>query len=253
MMRHPMDLADHRILVTGASSGIGRATCHVLARLGARLVLVSRNRDAMQETCAALDGGPHCVAPFDLAESEKIPLWLKERVRDGDPLSGLVHSAGVQFTLPLRMLDPAKFEGLMRVNLAAAIQLTRGFRQKQVSTKPASVVFISSVMASVGQPGISAYCASKGALEAAVKSLALELASESIRVNCVAPGHVETPMAERLRATLTDEQFAAVERMHPLGLGRPEDVANAVAFLLAESGRWITGTTLTVDGGYTAH
>src|ERR1019366_3701678 len=99
---------------------------------------------------------------------------------------------------------------------------------------------------------VSVYAASKAALIGLVKSAALEFVTEGMRLNCVAPGHVETEMGEQFRDSLTPEQFAAIERLHPLGLGKPRDVAGAVAYLLAETGRWITGTTLVVDGGLTS-
>jgi NAD(P)-dependent dehydrogenase (short-subunit alcohol dehydrogenase family) len=116
-----------------------------------------------------------------------------------------------------------------------------------------SIVFISSVMASVGAPGAAAYSLSKAALHGLARSLALELAPVQIRVNCVAPGFVQTPMFDRMASSWDAEQRARVGADHPLGLGAPLDVAHSVAFLLADTARWITGTVLTVDGGYTAH
>jgi len=252
-MRNPMDLTGRTILVTGASSGLGRATSLLLGRLGARLVLVARNVEKLQQTAAMLEDPAHRVEPFDLTRADEIAGWMKTLAAEVGPLGGLVHSAGVHATLPLRMLTAKRIDRLMQVNFTAAVCLTKGFRQKDVCGPPAGVVFLSSVMGLVGQPGVSAYAASKGALIAVARSLALELAAEGIRVNCVAPGQVQTEMAQTQQASLTEEQFAAIEAMHPLGIGRPEDVAHAVAFLLADTGRWITGTTLTVDGGYTAH
>ena len=114
-------------------------------------------------------------------------------------------------------------------------------------------MLVSSAMGLVGRPGIPAYSASKGALVALARSAALELAKDQIRVNCVAPGFVRTEMLEQLREWLSSEQLAALEAQHPLGLGAPRDVAYAIAFLLADTSHWITGTTLVVDGGYTAH
>jgi NAD(P)-dependent dehydrogenase (short-subunit alcohol dehydrogenase family) len=248
-----MDLTDRTILVTGASSGIGRATSILLGELGAKLILVGRNPAGLRETSRQLGGAAHRLEPFDLAQAGTIPDWVKDLAQQEGPLAGLVHCAGLHLVRPLRFLDLEKAEQLMRVNFLAAMQLAKGFRQKGVRASSGSIVFLSSVMGSVGQPGVSVYCASKGALMALARSLALELASESIRVNCVAPGIVKTEMTAQLESSLTEEQFTAVKNLHPLGLGHAADVANAVAFLLADTGRWITGTTLVVDGGYTAH
>ena len=181
-----------------------------------------------------------------------ISVWMKEIAKSVGPLHGLVHSAGVHQALPLRFQSTEQLDTVMRINFLAAVQLAKGFRQRNVCTSPSSIVFLSSVMGLVGQPGVSAYSASKGALIALSRSLALELVADGIRVNCVAPGQVRTEMAEQQQQSLTAEQFAAIEARHPLGLGRPSDVASAIAFLLADTGRWITGTTLVVDGGYTA-
>jgi NAD(P)-dependent dehydrogenase (short-subunit alcohol dehydrogenase family) len=252
-MFNPLDMAGRSILVTGASSGIGRATCVVLSRLGARLILVARSQQNLEETRCLLDGDGHIVETCDLRETDAIPSWLKRFGAEHGPLDGLVHSAGVHVTLPLQFMSGEQLNDIMRINFTAAVQLAKGFRQRKVHASASSVVFVSSVMGLVGQAGVSAYVASKGALIAVARSLSLELAADGIRVNCVAPGQVESKMATSQDATLTDEQRAAIETMHPLGIGQPEDVANSIAFLLADTGRWITGTTLVVDGGYTAH
>ena len=141
----------------------------------------------------------------------------------------------------------------MQTNWSAAWLLAKGLRQPGVHSKPASLVYISSVVGMAGQPGLSAYASSKGAVLALTKALAMELAGEGIRVNAVVPGYVETEMAQNLEKILSGDQMEAIRRMHPLGIGTALDVAHAIAFLLAETGRWITGTSLVVDGGYTAH
>jgi NAD(P)-dependent dehydrogenase (short-subunit alcohol dehydrogenase family) len=254
MSFNPLNLKGHSILVTGASSGIGRETSVLLSKLGARLVLVSRNAERLAETERLLEGPGHRVEAFDLTSLSEIPNWLKGLAAEVGPLSGLVHSAGTHFIRPLRVLTPESLDEAMRVNLGAAVALVKGFRQKNVRhSGGASVVLVASVMGLVGQAAVSAYAASKGALISLGKSLALELAGEGIRVNCVAPGLVKSEMTERFLASLTPEQAAAVEKMHPLGIGSPLDVAHAIAFLLAETGRWMTGTTMIVDGGYTSH
>lgn len=256
-MLNPMDMSGRTVLVTGASSGIGRETAILLSRLGARIVLVARDQGRLEETASQLApstaGAAHCVEPFDLNSTDEISKWLKRIAGETGVLHGFVHSAGMQVTKPVRFLDLATIEATFHINFLAGFALAKAFMQKGVRSDGASLVFLSSVMGSVGQPGISAYAASKGALNALVKSLAMEFARERVRVNCVAPAHVRTEMAEQVEAALTQNQFEAIEAMHPLGIGSPTDVAHAIAFLLADTGRWITGTTLFVDGGYTAH
>lgn len=252
-MINPMDLKDRTILVTGASSGIGRETAILLSQLGAHLILVGRNLEQLSKTLFSLEGTAHQVYAFDLSAVDEIPRWMKEVISASGPLYGLVHSAGVQFTRPLRIMSSESIEELMRINVTASIFLAKAFRQKEVSVDSGSIVYLSSVMGLVGQSGQSAYSASKGALVTLTKSLALELSRENIRVNCVAPAMVNTEMTEKMLELLTPEQIKQIEIMHPLGIGRPRDVANAIAFLIADTGRWITGTTLVVDGGYTAH
>ena len=252
-MFNPMDLSGQTILVTGASSGIGRETAILLSRLGARLVVVGRNVEQLQRTIARLEPGAHRAEVLDLAQqADRIPSWIKELTKEIGPLRGLVHSAGIHQARPLRFLSAENLDDVMRINFVAAVQLAKGFRQRGVCASSSSIVFLSSVVGLVGQSGVSAYSASKGALIALSRSLALELVAEGIRVNCVAPGQVRTEMAEQQQQSLTAEQFTAIEARHPLGLGQPSDVASAIAFLLADTGRWITGTTLVVDGGYTA-
>ena len=252
-MINPLDLTGMTILVSGASSGIGRSIAIYLSQLGAKLILVGRNPERLAAARAQLAAGPeHLVEAFDLSQADAIPGWLREVAAKSGPLHGIVHSAGMMMPKPLKLLTDADFTKTMAVNVGAALALTKGFRQKGVCAPPGSVVYISSVMGLVGQPGISVYSATKGALGSLARSLALELAREQIRVNCVAPAMVKTEMLEDFKARLTEAQFAEQMRAHPLGLGEPEDVASATAFLLSKAARWITGTTLVVDGGYTA-
>jgi len=252
-MINPMELTGHTVLVTGASSGIGRETAILLGQLGARVILVARNETSLVKTLSKLEGTGHHIEPFDLTGVEKIPGWLKKIAAKFKNISGLVHCAGIQITSPLRYIRMEDIDATLCINLKAAISLTKGFRQKTVCANGGSIVYLSSVMGLVGQPAQTAYVASKGALVALSKAMALELARDSIRVNCVAPAVVQTAMTEKLRDTLTPEQFELIVSHHPLGIGKARDVANAIAFLLAETGRWITGTTLVIDGGYTAH
>ena len=252
MTSNPLAMKGRTILVTGASSGIGRETAILLSELEANVILAGRNRERLEETRDRLRGSAHRIETFDLNDAAAIPAWLKKITLETGPLSGLVHSAGIQKTIPLRVVSVPSIEAIMRTNVTSAIMLMNGFRQRGCSVRGGSVVLISSVAGLVGQPAIGAYSASKAALIGFTKSSAMELAPEGLRVNCVAPGYVDTEMALEFRDKLPAEQFEAIAQMHPLGLGKPLDVAYAIAFLLAETGRWITGTTLVVDGGYTA-
>jgi NAD(P)-dependent dehydrogenase (short-subunit alcohol dehydrogenase family) len=141
---------------------------------------------------------------------------------------------------------------LLRTNLHSAILLARGFRQRHCHATGSGMVLLSSVMGLVGTPMVSVYSGTKSALMGFARSLAVELANQRIRVNCSAPAFVRTEMLGQVKAMLSPERFAALEKAHPLGFGTPRDLANAVAFLLADTGRWITGSTLVVDGGHSA-
>jgi NAD(P)-dependent dehydrogenase (short-subunit alcohol dehydrogenase family) len=248
----PFGLEGRRILVTGASSGLGRATAAALGGLGARVVLVGRDPGRLAAAAAAVPGGGGQAERFDVAATAEVGPWLAGLAKAGGPFDGLVHAAGQHAFTPLRTLDLDEVGALMRVNFESALALAQAFRRRGVHRGGGSIVLLASVAGLAGQPGLAAYAATKGALIAAARSLAVELAPERIRVNCLAPGMVRTEMAERIRATLAPEQWDAVVGQHPLGLGEPADVAHAAAFLLSDAARWITGTTLVVDGGYTA-
>jgi NAD(P)-dependent dehydrogenase (short-subunit alcohol dehydrogenase family) len=247
-----LDLSGRTVLVTGASAGIGRATAILLSRLGARLVLAGRNAERLRETESSLDPGNHLVEAFDVTQGS-LPASFDHIVGAVGPLDGLVHCAGVTALTPLRFVAAEQIDTMMRVNFHAAVLLTKEFSKKRNHHAGSSVVLVASVAGLVGVIGRSVYGATKGAVAAFARSAALELAQAGIRVNCVAPAYVKTDMYDAGLASLTTDQLnAVIAATQPLGLGEPIDVANAIAFLLSNGARWITGTVLAVDGGYTA-
>lgn len=249
---NPMELRGRNILVTGASSGIGRETAILLGQLEANVILAGRNRARLDKTRECMHGSNHRIEVIDLNESATIPGWIRKVSEEAGPLHGLVHNAGIHKAIPLRVISSAEVERFTRTNLSSAIMLVVGFRQKGCCVHGASIVLLSSVAAFCGQPVISVYAATKAALIGFAKSAAMELSGEGLRVNCVAPGFVESEMTAAFREKLTPDQYETIVRMHPLGIGKTRDVAYSIAFLLADTGRWITGTTLVVDGGYSA-
>ncbi len=252
-MYNPMDLTGKRILVTGASSGIGRECAVVLSRLGAEIALVARNRQKLNETFEIIQNQQqhHLIIPFDLAEVEKIESVFATVCSDGRKLDGFVHAAGISALIPLQVTTLKTVQDIFNINFTAFVMLAKQFAKKKYSTG-GSIVGISSVAARSGQPSLSIYCGSKGALEATIRALALELVSKKIRVNSVVPSYIRTSMQEEAAQTLPEEAYQRIVAKHPMGLGNPEDVALAVAFLLSDAARFITGTHLVVDGGYLA-
>ncbi|MEO5330762.1 MAG: SDR family oxidoreductase [Magnetococcus sp. YQC-5] len=252
-MINPMSLEGKRILVTGASSGIGQAIAILLSELGANVVLVARDQKRLNKTLALLAGEGHLAESMDLALLDDIPAWFAKIIESFGVLDGLVHSAGIQYTAPLQSIQLSDMALMFRINFDAAMMLAQAFRKRNAHNPVRSgIVYISSVASLSGVPGNAAYAATKGALTSLARTLALELARDNIRVNTVVPALVRTELAETLLTKLSQKQREALMERHPLGLGQVEDVAHAVAFLLSEAGRWITGTSLIVDGGYTA-
>jgi len=252
-MPNLLDLTGRHFLVTGAGSGIGRAIAVLFAALGAKLSLVDRDEASLVEAVAGMPPGDHARHVFDLEDVERIDGLVKDIVATNGPLHGLVHAAGTQAVMPAKDIKPETWRRILAVNCEAALALGRNMGRKRVyAGDGGSIVFISSIMALAGNPGSVAYSMSKSALHGLARSLALELAPTGVRVNCIAPGFVHTPMLERLARTWDASQREAVESLHPLGFGQPEDIANAAAFLVAQTGRWVTGTVLVVDGGYLA-
>lgn len=238
-------------MVTGAASGIGRAIAVLLSELGAQVACVDMDETGLQETDKLLCGTGHSLQTRDLRDIAGIGPWFIETAETGGLFHGFVHAAGIPARMPLRALTPEVWRNVLLINTEAALALSKAFSGRRVfAGDSGSIVFISSVMAQVGAAASAAYSLSKAALDGMARSLAVELAGRKIRVNCVAPSFVRTAMFAKMEESWDKEQIAQVEALHPLGIGSPEDVANAVAFLLGNAAKWITGTVLVVDGGY---
>ncbi|MEE4677184.1 SDR family NAD(P)-dependent oxidoreductase [Pseudomonas alliivorans] len=252
MVSSPFSLSGKVVMVTGASSGIGSQVAIWLSQQGARVVLVARNTERLEATRLQLHGEGHGVEPFDLLDGAAVPGWMRNLAKAYAPFDGLVHAAGVQMPMPIRALGLDQWETVFATNVTSGFSLVKSFRQKGVFVQGASIVLLSSVMAQAAQPSLMAYCASKGAVESMVRAAALELARDGIRVNAIAPGVVRTEMTRTLEDLVGADSMKAVEQKHPLGFGEPLDIAYAVNYLLSEAARWVTGTSMVVDGGYLA-
>lgn len=253
-MYNPLALDGKTVLVTGASSGIGRSTAVLCSRLGARVILTGRREATLEEARAEMENPTsHLVEPFDLSEIDAVPEWIKGvRARATTPLDGLVHSAGISVTMPIRVSNRKNIDNMMVPNAYAALALLRGISAKGIAAESASVVLLSSVASISGSPGLVTYAGTKGALNAIVRSAAKELGPKRIRVNAIAPGYVETPMYEEMKATTPGEVIRRLEEQHFMGIPKPEEVAVMAVYLLSDAARVVTGTMMVIDGGYSA-
>jgi NAD(P)-dependent dehydrogenase (short-subunit alcohol dehydrogenase family) len=247
------DFQGRTVIVTGASSGIGRAIAVELAGRGARVVLLGRNREELLRTEELLTGAPAHVMELDLQEHAAILPQVRALVEQYGRIYGLCHCAGIVETRPLASLHVDGVRAMLQVNLLAGLELAQIVSRREIMTEDTgAILFMSSIYGSVGMPGQIGYSASKGAVLAAARAMAVELARRKIRVNTLSPGLVRTPMTNKALSALSAEQARDLEMSYPLGPGDPEDVARAAAFLLAPQNKWITGTDLIIDGGYTA-
>jgi NAD(P)-dependent dehydrogenase (short-subunit alcohol dehydrogenase family) len=241
-----------KFLVTGATSGIGEGVARVLNQHGAFVVLVGRRLEKLQKVQSSLAFPTQSeLIVFDLEKPFSLKSILTQSVEKSGKFTGMVNAAGVDSTKPLKLLSNKDFDALFLLNITTPFSIVKELTHKNIfSDEGGSIVFISSVMGSYGQKGKIAYSASKAAIKGMVASMALELANKKIRVNSVSPGIVETPLTEKLFKILDENAQKEIERKHPLGFGKVDDVANLVAFLLSKQAAWITGSDYFIDGGY---
>ena len=236
-------LAGKRILVTGASSGIGRAVSILASREGASVTLLARNQERLDATLASLEGSGHETISCDLTDEEQV----KSAVASMTPYDGVVFCAGINEFIPLTFVRQEKMDAIFSTNCYAPVLLTRMLVKKRLLRQGASLVYISSLSSVQGVPGTLVYASSKAALTSAVRVIASELAPMKIRANAICPGIVRTEMIAG--TNISEETFTEQEKDYPLGLGTPEDVAGAVIFHLSDASRWLTGQSMVLDGG----
>lgn len=251
-MVNPMDLTNKKIIVTGASSGIGKETSILLSKLGAQVLMIARREDKLKETLDKLEGINHRYYCFDLKKIESIEALINKIVKDNGPIDGLVYSAGISNMRPLKMTNYEFLHDMMLINFYSFIEIIRCVTKRDNYNRGMSIVSMSSISGIRGYKSKTAYSATKAALDGAIRSMAKELAEKRIRINSIVAGSIKTEMFERfLEKTGINEDDTQFNK-YCLGLGESTDVANAIAFLLSDASKIITGTGLVVDSGATS-
>jgi NAD(P)-dependent dehydrogenase (short-subunit alcohol dehydrogenase family) len=251
-MFNPLCLENRRYLITGAASGMGRATAVYLSRLGARLLLIDVNEEALKDTHKNV-GETDSILCLDLTDTEQLKSRIASDVEMNGKLSGIAHCAGLPYIAPLKMISEDTAMKVFKINTYAGLELAKLFSNKKIyAGEKGSIVFISSVYGMVGSAANAGYAMTKGAIQSITKSLAMELAAKGIRVNCIAPGFVKTEMGNQINHNFDEAYGEHIERLHPLGWGTPDDIAAGIAYLFSDMSKWITGIILSIDGGFTA-
>jgi len=242
---NPFSLEGKTILVTGASSGIGRETAIVCSKMGAEVVLTARNTERLEQTLSMMAGGNHRVIVADVTVQEDV-----DRIATEVPaLNGVVHCAGVGDRTLLKMVREKDIERVMKANFNAPVLLQRALLKKKKILPESSLVFIASRAPFAPTIGNGIYAASKGAMIAYAKVLGLEVANQFIRVNCVCPAMVWTELVQR-DAEINGVDYHELEKSYPLKrYGQPSDIANLVVYLLSDASCWMTGSCIDITGG----
>lgn len=249
-MFNPMDLTGKRILVTGASSGIGREIAITISKLGGEVVLVARRKDKLKESLSMLNSGRHGIFPVDLSDLDLIENMIAELVQDYGKFDGFVHCAGIAPMRPLKQLRFEHIDATMRINLYSFLEIVRCLSKRGNMNDGGSVIGISSVASIQGSKSKTGYCVSKSGMDSAIRCMAKELSSRRIRVNSVQPGWVDTGMLQRYLDGYGGSEYAnnSFQRQY-LGPSSPSEIANLVAFLLSDATNTMTGSSILIDGG----
>lgn len=240
------NLSGHTILVTGASSGIGKGTCSALSEQGASLILTARSEERLSQTKKDLKDNNHTVVKADLRDIQDI----KTLAKSVDSLDGIVLNAGWVKTRPLRFIKDDDLNATFEVNILSSIRLLRELLKNKKLNSGASICFVSSIASYKPTRGNAMYAASKGAINSFCKAAALELASKGIRVNAILPGMIETNILTN--SDISQEQLNEHKKNYPLGrFGSVKDVASLIIYLMSSESSWMTGSLLKLDGGFT--
>lgn len=242
---NPFSLEGKTVLVTGASSGIGRETAIVCSKMGAEVVITGRNEDRLTDTFSRLQGNVHHQFIADLTDNSNI----EQLVSHIPVLDGIVHCAGIGDRTSLRLVKEKDISKVMHTNFEAPVLLQKELLKKKKINKGGSIVFVASRAAFVPTVGNGLYSASKGALIAYAKTLSLELAPKMMRVNSICPAMVWTDLIEK-DAALMGVDYHEAEKTYPLErYGKPEDIANLAVYLLSDASNWMTGSCIDITGG----
>lgn len=246
----PLNLEGRKVLITGASSGIGRATAIYISKLGATVVLTGRNEERLKETMSKLEGKGHSYVAFDLTDLNRIEVVFDAAIKDGAKLNGMVHSAGIPFVMPLRSLTPEAMQNCFTNDYFCFVELVRQY-SKAKYCDGGSIVAISSVTSEKPVIGELGYCTAKSALNSAVGCMAVELAKKHIRVNGVLAGNILTEMAVNTLLQFGNKELKDKQVQESLigRWGTPDDIAAACAFLLSDMSAFTTASLLDCSGG----
>lgn len=252
-MSNEYNFANKHILIAGASSGIGRTIAIKLSRAGAKVTIFARSKEKLQETIGLLEGDDHASFSFDISATGEIENFLKDIIKERGAIDGFVYCIGSGSNRPLKVSKPYYMEAIMRMNFFGFFECCRVITKKGYFNPGMHIIGLSSCASIMGGKGQSAYSASKAAMDASVRIMAQELAEKKISINTIRPGMIETETYKSVMNTVSSKEQEELFAQQFLGLGKPEDIANLIAFMLSDASGFITGANISADGGYTCH
>jgi len=247
-MHNKFDLTGKKVLITGGGKGLGYAIARIMAQQGAQVIITGRSESQLKEACNKI-GSACTYYVFDLTNSEAIPAFADTIENKYGPINVLVNNAGINMKKDMLEVTDQEFETIIKTNQSAVFSLSREFAKKMVTRKEGVILLISSMASQYGIPKVIAYTASKSAVEGMTRAMAVELSPLGIRVNCIAPGFIETDMSSKALNSDKERKQKVLSRTPMAKLGKPDDIGYAAAFLSSDAANYITGIILPVDGG----